>query len=77
MTNPPPSLRVYTLAKQLPGLFSGTDLLDADGQLLVELELYAAEENRANAERMARDQARERRAQGPGGVMSRARRRHG
>lgn len=58
MPSAPPSLRVYALAKQLPGLWSSTDLLAVDGQLLVELTVYADEENRVaneQRERQARD----------------------
>lgn len=54
----PPSLRVYALAKRLPGLWSGTDLLDADGQLLAELVVYAEEEARVTAEEQARAESR-------------------
>jgi len=60
VTDAPPSLRVYTLAKRLPGLFSGTDLLDGDGQLLAELTVYVDEEGRVANENAAR-QARENR----------------
>lgn len=42
------------LAQALPGLFGNTDVLDLDGQLLVELEEYAGEERRVENEQAAR-----------------------
>jgi hypothetical protein len=72
----PPSLRVYTLARKLPGLWSGTDLLDLPGQLLVELETYAAEENRVANEEHSRSLRESRRATSSGSkVAGRGRRR--
>jgi sRNA-binding protein len=71
----PPSLRVYTLAKRLPGLWSGTDVLDLDGQLLAELEVYAAEEARVSNEEAQRAQAETRRAGGSRVAGRRGRRR--
>jgi hypothetical protein len=71
VSRPPPSLSIYTLSKRLPGLWSGTDLLNGDGQLLVELRAYADEEGRVaneQAEQQARDTARlERRRSGRSG----------
>lgn len=64
VANPPPSLRVYTLAKQIPGTIGNP--LDEDGQLWAELELYAYEEGRAQAEAARRRALQERRDQGSG-----------
>lgn len=61
----PPSLKVYALSKRLPGLWSGTDLLDAPGQLLAELMAYAGEESRVAAEEAARESRRHGHAGGP------------
>lgn len=58
VTGAPPSLRVYVLAKRQPGMFSGTDLLDGDGQLLAEFLCYAAEQSRVEQEEAARERAR-------------------
>lgn len=55
-------MRVYTLTKQLPGLWSATDLLEEDGQLLVELEAYAQAEVAASNERANRDRLEQQRA---------------
>lgn len=73
------------LAKGLPGLFSGSDLLDGDGQLLAELEVYTAEENRvanesnrrrvAEAERTRRGRAGSIGGSSKGTTRRRARRR--
>ena len=74
MSNAPPSLRVYTLAKRLPGLFSGTDLLEGDGQLLVELTVYAEEEARVSNEEAERARAETRRATSGGSKVAGRRR---
>ena len=72
VASPPPSLKVYSLAKRLPGLWGTTDLLDGDGQLLAELMVYAAEEGRAANERVRREERETRNAQrGAGRVAGR------
>lgn len=49
----PPSLRVYILAKRYPLPLSA--LLEEDHLLMVELEVYRAEEDRVEAEHRARE----------------------
>lgn len=74
MANPPPSLRLYGLARKLPGLFSGTDLLEGDGLLLLELEAYAAEEARVQSEEAARARHQNRHAAASGPRVAGSRR---
>lgn len=76
--SPPPSLRVYTLAKQIPSMFGPAGILGEDGQLVIELELYAHEEAVAAMDRARQEQARSRReASSSGRGRRRFGRRHG
>jgi hypothetical protein len=63
------------MTKKLPGVWSSTDLLDVDGQLLAELMVYADEEARVSNEEAARAKAEQRRAETRGPTTPRSGRR--
>jgi hypothetical protein len=65
------------MLKNLPGSVLPGGLLDEDGQLLVEIEVYAAEEARVAQEARSRQEARERHATRTAGGPGRMRRRGG
>lgn len=68
----PPSLRLYALAKRLPGVLGSVDMLDAPQDLWIEFEVYAAEEARV-ARESAQRQDRQARKSGSSRLPSRRR----
>lgn len=53
MSSAPPSLRVYQAAQRYPGMI-GIDLMTADALLWTELDVYADEERRVEAQAQQR-----------------------